>query len=61
MKVKLHFYLSDTQTCPSLWVGTSLGSVIQVTISATAMSAEARATTPIVVSPSGKYSKNFII
>ena len=48
-------FLTDTQTCQSLWVGTSLGSVIQVTISVTLNSAEARATTPVVVSPSGMH------
>ncbi|XP_042225803.1 uncharacterized protein LOC121868878 isoform X1 [Homarus americanus] len=42
---------NDTQTAPTLWVGTSLGSVIQVMVSLP--SQETRATTPATVSPSG--------
>ncbi|XP_071549214.1 syntaxin-binding protein 5 isoform X4 [Panulirus ornatus] len=42
---------NDTQMAPTLWVGTSLGSVIQVTVSIP--SQETRATTPASVTPSG--------
>ncbi|XP_076058253.1 syntaxin-binding protein tomosyn isoform X2 [Oratosquilla oratoria] len=43
---------SDTQTCPTLWVGTSLGSIIQVILSIPSTT-EARQTSSVVVSPSG--------
>ncbi|XP_069961369.1 syntaxin-binding protein 5 isoform X2 [Cherax quadricarinatus] len=42
---------NDTQMAPTLWVGTSLGSVIQVMVSIPPP--ETRATTPATVSPSG--------
>ncbi|XP_076058257.1 syntaxin-binding protein tomosyn isoform X6 [Oratosquilla oratoria] len=42
---------SDTQTCPTLWVGTSLGSIIQVILSIPSTT-EARQTSSVVVSPS---------
>ncbi|XP_075551849.1 syntaxin-binding protein tomosyn isoform X5 [Dermacentor variabilis] len=41
---------SDTSTCPSLWVGTHLGSVLAVSLS---VPAESRHTQPVIASPSG--------
>ncbi|XP_037578679.1 syntaxin-binding protein 5-like isoform X6 [Dermacentor silvarum] len=41
---------SDTSTCPSLWVGTHLGSVLAVSLS---VPTESRHTQPVIASPSG--------
>ncbi|XP_059478656.1 syntaxin-binding protein 5 isoform X3 [Neocloeon triangulifer] len=43
---------SDSSPCPTLWVGTSLGSVLTVMI-AQPSSVEARLTTPVVLQPCG--------
>jgi len=44
----------DPTPCPTLWVGTSLGSVLTVMIT-TPVSVEARLTTPVVLQPCGEY------
>ncbi|XP_050027395.1 syntaxin-binding protein 5 isoform X6 [Dermacentor andersoni] len=41
---------SDTSTCPSLWVGTHLGSVLAISLS---VPTESRHTQPVIASPSG--------
>ncbi|XP_065332284.1 syntaxin-binding protein 5 isoform X9 [Cloeon dipterum] len=43
---------SDSSPCPTLWVGTSLGSVLTVMITQP-VSVEARLTTPVVLQPCG--------
>lgn len=45
---------SDPLTFPTLWIGTSLGSVLTVMISLPP-NGEARMTTPVVVSPWGEF------
>ena len=45
-------FVADPQMLPTLWVGTSLGSVIQVIVSIP--SSETRLTNPVSVFPSGE-------
>ena len=48
------FILSDNFTCPCLWVGTSLGSVLVIVMNLP-QAGEQRLTQPVIVSPSGTY------
>lgn len=45
-------YVSDSETSPCLWVGTSLGSVIVIAL---ILQREQRLSQPVIVSPSGMY------
>jgi len=48
----LHFIILDPSAFPTLWVGTSLGSVLTVMISVPPPG-ESRLTQPVIVSPIG--------
>ena len=48
------FVLSDNFTCPCLWVGTSLGSVLVIVMNLP-QAGEQRLTQPVIVSPSGMF------
>ena len=43
-------FISDTETLPCLWVGTSLGSVIVIVLN---FQQDERLSQPVIVSPSG--------
>lgn len=44
---------TDNLTCPCLWVGTSLGSVIVINLNLPGLNGDQRAFQPVIVSPSG--------
>ncbi|XP_070189428.1 syntaxin-binding protein 5-like [Littorina saxatilis] len=44
---------TDNLTCPCLWVGTSLGSVIVINLNLPGLNGDQRAQQPVIVSPSG--------
>ncbi|XP_076466115.1 syntaxin-binding protein 5-like [Babylonia areolata] len=44
---------TDNFTCPCLWVGTSLGSVIVINLNLPGLNGDQRAMQPVIVSPSG--------
>jgi len=46
--------LTEQSTCPCLWVGTSLGTVLVITLTLST-DAEIRRREPVIVSPSGLY------
>ena len=48
----LHFIILDPSTSPTLWVGTSLGSVLTIMINVPPPG-ESRLTQPVIVSPIG--------
>ena len=48
----LHFIILDPSTFPTLWVGTSLGSVLTIMISVPPPG-ESRLTQPVIVTPIG--------
>ena len=49
-----HWYVSDSFTCPCLWVGTSLGSVLVIVLNLPP-EGDQRMNQPVIVSPSGRY------
>ena len=53
--IYIYFFFSDNFTCPCLWVGTSLGSVLVIVMNLP-QAGEQRLTQPVIVSPSGRYS-----
>lgn len=57
----IHFFpvihFTDSYTCPCLWVGTSLGSVLVIVLNLP--TEEQRLYQPVIVSPSGKWALLF--
>lgn len=45
---------ADNLTCPCLWVGTSLGSVIVINLNLPGLNGDQRLQQPVIVSPSGE-------
>ena len=45
--------IADNLTCPCLWVGTSLGSVIVINLNLPGLGSDQRSQQPVIVSPSG--------
>ena len=55
MRNVVTWMLADNLTCPCLWVGTSLGSVIVINLNLPGLSGDQRQQQPVIVSPSGQY------